>query len=1725
LISNISGKAECVSHVDFSANTVIDYNNKIEFEIQTEESLDSVNWDFGDGNNSTKFEPNHTYLEAGLYNVILHYYYSDGCDSILYKEVIIEASEESDCAVHFNYLVDSIDSNKIVFTGSPIEGSVYSSTWDFDDGTYGNENPVTKIYDSSGDYNVCLTASTDFECSNTFCQIVQINGVEENECADFNSSLKDSENVTCFGGSNGSAIINTTGGTTPYTYDWHDGTGQSLDSTSNDLFHGTYNVTVSDINGCLDSVIFSITSPDESNLSNRLGNDTNLCGGESLLLNVGTNWETVSWSTGATTNTNNVNESGTYTATVTDLNGCETIDSITVSFHALPNINLGSDTTICFGDTALLKAGEEWASYSWSTGAVTNTINVSESGTYTLIVTDYVGCQVSENVNIAVSVPDFDLGNDTTVFTLDSFSLDAGEGWMSYAWANEEITQAITVESGGVYYVTVTNSLGCEVSDSLTVTLSSEGNCFAAFGYEADSTYVTFTNQSQGTYTDVHYDFGDGTSSNLPSPVKSYNQSGTYSVCINVFHSLTGCVSDSCYSITVLKDTSEVFCQADFEFTSIGAKKFAFYNTSAGNFTDVKWEFHGGENIVRSDSAEFEFPNSGYFEVCLSVFDSSSNCFNSICKTVEVIDTNSVNCRSDFDFFIQNTGEVFFNSKASGSYSAVYFSLGDGMSKDTSTFSYRYQNSGHYDVCLSVYDALSGCQDQYCELVVVNLGTSSVFCEAKMDGFVDSENIAHAINQSIGDYTHAHWGFGDGSQSFENSPTHEFLASGYYNICLNIHDSVSGCQSSICEEVNIELDSLAVNCLADFEFIVIDEEVTFKNISLGGNSHMHWSFGDGSYDDGSPVSYNYRETGVYEVCLSTWDSISGCQATVCKQVSIVKDTNTVFCSASFDYIPLSNGEIQFKDASIGNYTNVHWDLGNGIFSDSTSPKGIYPNNGVYPVTVMIWDSISNCQSSYKKEIAIAIHEDLVECHAKFEFFPINDSLVKFKSVSQGAHTNINWDFGDGTFSEGQSEVEHIFPHGGFFTVCVGIYDNQTGCHDLVCDNVVLLKDTAVVDCHANFEFFPTNGSEVVFNNVSEGTFTKSFWKFSTGVSSYDEHPTVNFKAGGLYGACLTVFDSVLGCQDKYCAEVPIIDDTTSYCDAHYEYYMDSRTVNFYPEIKGDITGWIWDYDDGFNSNDSFPSHTYEEDGVYQVCLTVYDSLTGCFNTYCDAISVLGDVTQLDDYVNADFTYFLDPIDGKVYFKDESVGNPSSWYWDFGDGDSAGVYQNPSYEYTEDGFYEVCLTVKNSNNGQESKCEVISVGDVSDACYAKFDFYANAVTATAHFDNNTLGRITGYDWDFGDSITSFQYQPVHSYADTGFYPVCLTVRNDSGCIRTFCNEIRVGNALENKCLIGCVWPGDANLDLESNHYDILPMGLHYGETGPNREESSNDWRGHESQDWSSNLWGDVNNKHGDANGDGIINFSDIEIIETNFAYSHPWQPRAQAANQLSIDWDVDDIDVGETAVLTVSVPDSINVTMYGLGFEIDLDPAVFDYGTIRYDFEGSWLGTEGDDLITFGLENEDLGQIYIAESRNDHNELNGNGELVKIYVTAKANSSNTGAILTTEGGITAEGDTVSFAGEVEEASVNSIEERGDYLVKDLKVFPNPTTNQILFNLPIGTTTEYIIELYDNVGALVYSTSQMNGGLVTQNLKDYHSGVYTIQVSSDKVKYMQKVIVTK
>lgn len=1775
-LTEIKNGPNCKADFNFDVNQAL---KQVVFQDASQSSagIFEWSWDFGDGNSSADPNPSHTYTQDGNYNVCVNIKANDSCFNSFCKMVNI--GNVQGCQPMYSFIHDTSNTKIVDFKDETIlaDGSITSWSWDFGDGNFSTVKNPSHTFISEGMYTVCMEINTDKGCTEKHCTFISIGDVSCH--AEFGWESTAIEKELSFQNHSFSD-------TTITSYSWNiEGTNYIVENPTHQFSDtGLFQVSliIQNLTGCTDTVERDVYVPfhTQNNCQAEFSFFPNSPEGSSWDFSdnsfASTGIQSWNYNTGDGYNYTTPNFVHQYAANG-NYNVCLSIQS-----------NDGCGDTICHViaveiDTNTHQGGEKltpiqgclasfWykidaadplkleftsasahadggtLSYAWNINGTNHTTQdvqhqFTAAGDYMAsLMVSGPGCE--SEVSMPIKVGGHSNCSVSATFVIDSlnpnrvqFALSGSDNLDGGFWQFGDGKQAdqkdpIHEYAGPGFYSVCINAYdsasGCQAQKCFPVEIKGQdvtGNCYAEFDFNKTELTVAFNNKSQGNFSNIHYTFGDGGFSDEPNPSHTYTAPGVYEVCMSIFDSTTNCVANFCKPITVYTDTNDIFCHADFNFFPIGDKKFAFSNESQGNFTEVKWELNGGTKVYKTFEMEHEFATPGHHNVCLSIFDSISGCFNSVCKTIEIVDTNVVNCKADFSFFKGANNAITFKSTAIGSFTNIHFDLGNGKFSEKASFAHTYTKTGHFDVCMAIMDTISGCQDQICKKVAVAPDTVTNFCEAKFDGYIDDNGIAHAQNLSTGGFTNSHWDFGDGFTSFDNNPSHEFKKSGFYKICLNIYDTISGCQASHCEEVNIQLDSADVNCQAAFKSMIIDGKANFENISVGNFSQSHWSFGDATYGTGYNINHTYNKSGVFNVCLAVFDSVSGCQSEICKQITIVKDTMDVFCKAKFEFVPLASGEIQFKDASIGTYTHLHWDLGNGKFANHEDPIAKYMTAGVYPVSLMIWDSINGCQATVKQEVVVNGTNNQTECHAKFNFFPVNDSMVKFNNASTGDFTNIHWEFGDGKFGENQNGIEHNYANGGYYNVCLGIFDSISGCHDFICKDIEIIKDTAVANCKAEFEFFPMNNSEVAFNNISAGTFTNSYWKFGNGTTSYSDHPTINFNASGLYDACLTVFDSISGCQDEFCMKVPLIDDTTTYCDANFGYFVENNKVRFEPKIKGSVTGFVWDFNNGFNSNDSFPTHTFKKDGVYDVCLTVFDSTSGCFNTYCDEISIISENVVIDKYIKAKFSYYLDPADGMVHFKDESVGSPSNWYWDFGDGDSAGVAQNPTYKYEEDGYYEVCLTAKNDNGGQKSICKVISVGDVSNACYAKFDYYANAVTATAHFDNKSLGNITNYEWNFGDSLTSVQFKPTHTYADTGFYAVCLTVSNDSGCIRTFCKEIRVGNSLEEKCLIGCVWPGDANLDLEANHYDILPMGLHYGETGPIREEVSSEWRGHEAQDWSSNLWGDVNNKHGDANGDGIIDITDLEIIKTNFAYSHPWQPRAQSANQLSIDWDADDIDVGETAILVVSIPDSIDVSMYGLGFEIDLDPTVYDYNTIQYDFTGSWLGTEGADLITFGLENENLGQIYIAESRNDHNELTGNGELVTITVTAKSKSTNAGATLTTEGGVNAQGDTVEFSGAEDEANVNSIDERVNYTIKELTVFPNPTKNAITYNLPLATAMEYRIEIYDNVGKLVYSELQQNGGQVTTNLAAFESGIYTVQVSASKVKYMQKVILTK
>lgn len=162
---------------------------------------------------------------------------------------------------------------------------------------------------------------------------------------------------------------------------------------------GTYSVAVT-VNSCTGSDARTIT-PGIVPVS-VLPAVTDLCSGNTATLNAGNAGSTYMWTPGSnTTQTINVTAGGTYTAQIKSVDGCVISSSTNVMIRPLPVPALGNDTSICEGDHITLDAGNPGYAYLWNTGATTQTIAASDSGTYLVTVTTPYNCVHKEDKHIA----------------------------------------------------------------------------------------------------------------------------------------------------------------------------------------------------------------------------------------------------------------------------------------------------------------------------------------------------------------------------------------------------------------------------------------------------------------------------------------------------------------------------------------------------------------------------------------------------------------------------------------------------------------------------------------------------------------------------------------------------------------------------------------------------------------------------------------------------------------------------------------------------------------------------------------------------------------------------------------------------------------------------------------------------------------------------------------------------------------------------------------------------------------------------------------------------------------------------------------------------------------------------------------------------------------------------------------------------------------------------
>lgn len=209
---------------------------------------------------------------------------------------------------------------------------------------------------------------------------------------------------------------------------------------------------------------------------------TTFCQGSSVTLDAGSYpGATFLWSDGATTQTNMVTTSGSYSVTVTKPNGCvSTSNAITITVNptpTAPTISAGSSSTFCNGGSVTLTSSQA-TGIQWSNSAITPAITVNSSGSYDVTYTDLNGCTATSlptvvTVNPNPSAPTISTSGPTTFCTGDSVVLTSSQTTGNVWSPNSETTQSITVMTSGTYGVTYTDGNGCSATSSSTTVSSS----------------------------------------------------------------------------------------------------------------------------------------------------------------------------------------------------------------------------------------------------------------------------------------------------------------------------------------------------------------------------------------------------------------------------------------------------------------------------------------------------------------------------------------------------------------------------------------------------------------------------------------------------------------------------------------------------------------------------------------------------------------------------------------------------------------------------------------------------------------------------------------------------------------------------------------------------------------------------------------------------------------------------------------------------------------------------------------------------------------------------------------------------------------------------------------------------------------------------------------------------------------------------------------------------
>ncbi|MFH1319268.1 MAG: PKD domain-containing protein [Bacteroidota bacterium] len=820
--------------------------------------------------------------------------------------------------------------------------SPYTYLWD-DPGT---QATVTATGLCAGTYNVTVTDANG--CSTPDSYVI-------GQPAIALSSSTSGNDATCFSGCDGDATVAASDGTPPYTYLWDD-PGSQTNANATGLCAGTYNVTVTDANGCIITDSYIIGQPVSGLTLSTSGNDASCfgeCDGSAMVTTFGgTAPYTYLWDDPDSQTTDNATGlcAGTYNVTVTDANNCPINDSYTINQPPLltANITPSGPTTFCPGDSVILQSDPantyDWLLNGSSTGLVSQSIVVSSGGDYEVVVTDTFGCDdTSAIVTVIVnSLPVI----DTTFMAIDSSSCGNSDGSitgitasgtapLTYQWTNSIAT---VVGGDSLNFIDMP-------ADSYTLTIADGNGCIIVFSpfviYDIgappapaanDVTYcegdpiadltATGTGGTLTWYSDAALSDSIGTGS-------PFNSGATATDTFYVTETVIGCESPHDTVIITVNplppaptaSNDATYCQGDAiaDLIAAGTTGILTWYSDAGltNYIGIGSPFASGATAT----------DSFYVTETISGCESPPDTV-----IITIIPLPPAPVTNDSTYC---EGDSIADLTATGSGGTLTW-YSDAALNDSIYTGSPFSSGAATDTTFYVTETVNGCEGPAGSVTILVNPYPIVNITSSQDTVCPGGDVTLTAS-GAGFYI---WSTGDATATIVVNPNVDsyYSVTGTLNGCVSQPDTIFiTVDTALNPVVTINLTSDTVICSGD--------EITIS--ASGGDTYL-WSTGDTvssiSVSPNSDTAYYviaYTNNG----CTSAADSVT---------INVAGGVLADFDAApNQGNIPLT---VSFTDESIG-ASQWEWDFGD---DDGTStdqdPSYIYNEQGQYEVTLIATDS-------------------------------------------------------------------------------------------------------------------------------------------------------------------------------------------------------------------------------------------------------------------------------------------------------------------------------------------------------------------------------------------------------------------------------------------------------------------------------------------------------------------------------------------------------------------------------------------------------------------------------------------------------------------------------------------------------------------------------------------------------------------------------------------------